>query len=152
MAPRKDAPIRAETSRSEPNLDRLSSTGYQDALAAFHPNARTVLSIARVAFGLIASFWPRVDHFRFTPTTRHSQRRRHLANEPQRDFSDKGVRINEDQFASLASQALIAISRRAMIATKIICLSDVMSDGSSLTKAGPWDGFAGSRKTAAETF
>jgi len=39
-----------------------------------------------------------------------------------------------------------------MIATKIICLSDVVSDGSSLAKADPWDGFAGSRKTAAETF
>jgi hypothetical protein len=47
---------------------------------------------------------------------------------------------------------LFAISRNAMIATKIICLSDVVSDGSSLAKADPWDGFAGSRKTAAETF
>jgi hypothetical protein len=35
-----------------------------------------------------------------------------------------------------------------MMATKIICLSDVRSDGS----IGKADGFAGSRKTAAETF
>jgi hypothetical protein len=38
-----------------------------------------------------------------------------------------------------------------MIATKIICLSDVVLNGSSLAKADLWDGFAGSRKTAAET-
>jgi len=58
--------------------------------------------------------------------------------------------LNEDQFASGKLSGL-AISRSAMIATKIICLSDVVSDVSSLGKADLWDGFAGSRKTAAET-
>lgn len=38
------------------------------------------------------------------------------------------------------------------MATKIICLSDVVSDGSSLGQAGLYDGFADSRKTAAKTF
>jgi hypothetical protein len=64
----------------------------------------------------------------------------------------KAGELIEDQFASVARQALwLCNIGSAMMATKIICLSDVRSDG-SIGKADLWDGFAGSRKTAAETF
>jgi hypothetical protein len=52
----------------------------------------------------------------------------------------------------LGKFSCLATSQCAMITTKIICLSDVVSDGSSLGKADLGHGFAGSRKAAAESF